>query len=208
MMKLLQTILLGVAFIAALPTFAADPENTLVIEVAGENEGTIEIELLPELAPNHVERVKVLARDGLYNNVAFHRVIEGFMAQTGDVTHGKIDGYLAQYAGQGGSNYPNLMAEFTGEPYREGIVGMARGQNENSANSQFFIMNKPDADKERATRINEFLTGKYTVLGRVISGQSVVNAIKLGNPEMNGSVFDAPDYMARVYIKADQADAQ
>ena len=185
--------------------FAAEPENTLVIEVAGSNEGTIEIELFPDLAPNHVARIKILARDGVYNNVAFHRVIEGFMAQTGDVKHGQVDGYLPRYAGQGGSNYPNIAAEFSDFAYAEGVVGMARSSSPDSANSQFFIMNnQPDAEK--ASRISEALTGEYTVFGRVISGQDVVNGIKLGQQDLNGAVLDNPDYMAKVYIKSDETD--
>jgi len=185
--------------------YAADPENTLVIEVAGSNEGKIEIELLPELAPKHVERIKILARDGVYNEVAFHRVIEGFMAQTGDVKHGRVEGYLPRYAGQGGSNYPDLPAEFSDFAYAEGVVGMARSSSPDSANSQFFIMNnQPDA--KRAEAISEALTGQYTVFGRVISGQEVVNAIKLGSADMNGAVLESPDYMARVYLKSNTPD--
>lgn len=117
---------------------AVEPENIMVIEVEGEANGVIEIELLPNVAPLHVERIKILARDGLYNGVAFHRVIDGFMAQTGDVKFGKIEGYKRRYAGQGGSNYPDLDAEFSTVKYEEGTVGMARAQSPNSANSQFF----------------------------------------------------------------------
>ena len=187
------------------PLFAADPENTLVIEVAGSNEGKIEIELFPELAPNHVERIKILARDGVYNDVAFHRVIEGFMAQTGDVKHGRVEGYLPRYAGQGGSNYPDLGSEFSDYAYEEGVVGMARSSSPHSANSQFFIMNN-QPDEKRAQAISDALTGQYTVFGKVISGQEVVNAIKLGSADLNGAVLDAPDYMSRVYLKSEAPD--
>mgnify|MGYP003309865799 FL=1 len=172
---------------------AVEPENIMVIEVEGEANGVIEIELLPNIAPLHVERIKILARDGLYNGVAFHRVIDGFMAQTGDVKFGKIEGYKRRYAGQGGSNYPDLDAEFSSIEYEEGTVGMARAQNPNSANSQFFIMfnRSPNLD------------GNYTVFGKVIDGQEVVNSIKRGSMSDNGSVIN-PDIMKKVSIKSDK----
>ena len=172
---------------------AVEPENIMVIEVEGEANGVIEIELLPSVAPLHVERIKILARDGLYNGVAFHRVIDGFMAQTGDVKFGKIEGYKRRYAGQGGSNYPDLDAEFSSIEYEEGTVGMARAQNPNSANSQFFIMfnRSPNLD------------GNYTVFGKVIDGQEVVNSIKRGSMSDNGSVIN-PDIMKKVSIKSDK----
>ncbi|MDB4131968.1 peptidylprolyl isomerase [Amylibacter sp.] len=173
--------------------YAADPENIMVIEVEGEANGIIEIQLLPNVAPLHVERIKILARDGLYNDVVFHRVIDGFMAQTGDVKFGKVEGYKRRYAGQGGSNYPDLDAEFSTLKYEKGTVGMARAQNPNSANSQFFIMfnSSPNLD------------GNYTVIGNVIKGQDVVNSIKRGAMSDNGSVID-PDIMKKVWIKADK----
>jgi len=186
--------LISVALISvAGMVFAAEPEDILMIEVAGQANGVIEIELLPEIAPAHVERIKILARDGVYNDVVFHRVIEGFMAQTGDVTFGKLEGYKQRYAGQGGSNYPDLPAEFSDVPYVKGVVGMARSRDPNSANSQFFIMfaSEPQLD------------GQYTVFGRVIAGQDVVDSIKLGARNANGSVAK-PDVMKRVWIKADQ----
>ena len=172
---------------------AVEPENIMVIEVEGEANGVIEIELLPNVAPLHVERIKILARDGLYNGVAFHRVIDGFMAQTGDVKFGKIEGYKRRYAGQGGSNYPDLDAEFSTIKYEEGTVGMARAQSPNSANSQFFIMfnRSPNLD------------GNYTVFGKVIDGQEVVNSIKRGSMSDNGSVIN-PDIMKKVSIKSDK----
>jgi cyclophilin family peptidyl-prolyl cis-trans isomerase len=172
---------------------AAEPENTLMIEVTGQANGVIEIELLPDLAPAHVERIKILARDGVYDDVVFHRVIEGFMAQTGDVKFGKLEGFKQRYAGQGGSNYPDLPAEFSSEPFVEGIVGMARSQSPNSANSQFFIMFAESSN----------LNGQYTVFGRVVAGQDIVSAIKLGSRSANGAVSE-PDVMKRVWIKADE----
>lgn len=172
---------------------AVDPENVLMIEVAGEASGVIEIELFPEVAPEHVARIKRLAREGYYNDVVFHRVIEGFMAQTGDVQHGKREGYLQRYGGIGGSVYPDLKAEFSDLPFDRGVLGMARAQNPDSGNSQFFIMF--DA--------GYFLNGQYTVFGKVLNGMDVVDAIKKGNQNQNGSVAD-PDYMKRVWIKADQ----
>ena len=193
MMKLLKfcVILFSSFFASALN--AVEPENILVIEVEGEANGVIEIELLPNIAPLHVERIKILARDGLYNGVVFHRVIDGFMAQTGDVKFGKIEGYKRRYAGQGGSNYPDLDAEFSSIEYEEGTVGMARAQNPNSANSQFFIMfnRSPNLD------------GNYTVFGKVINGQEIVNSIKRGAMSDNGSVIN-PDIMKKVSIKSDK----
>ena len=188
---ILYVILLFSVF--ANTVYAADPENIMVIEVEGEANGIIEIQLLPNVAPLHVERIKILARDGLYNDVVFHRVIDGFMAQTGDVKFGKVEGYKRRYAGQGGSNYPDLDAEFSTLKYEKGTVGMARAQNPNSANSQFFIMfnSSPNLD------------GNYTVIGNVIKGQDVVNSIKRGAMRDNGSVID-PDIMKKVWIKADK----
>ena len=188
---ILYVILLFSVF--ANTVYAADPENIMVIEVEGEANGIIEIQLLPNVAPLHVERIKILARDGLYNDVVFHRVIDGFMAQTGDVKFGKVEGYKRRYAGQGGSNYPDLDAEFSTLKYEKGTVGMDRAQNPNSANSQFFIMfnSSPNLD------------GNYTVIGNVIKGQDVVNSIKRGAMSDNGSVID-PDIMKKVWIKADK----
>lgn len=186
------TSLIAVAAFAAAPLFAADAENTLVIEVAGATTGTIEIELLPEVAPQHTARLKRLAREGLYDDVVFHRVIPGFMAQTGDVEHGKREGFIPRYAGLGGSALPNLPAEFSDINYDTGVVGMARSQDPNSANSQFFIMFAEGS----------FLNGQYTVVGRVIQGQDVVNTIKKGSSAANGAVLN-PDYMKSVKVKAD-----
>jgi cyclophilin family peptidyl-prolyl cis-trans isomerase len=193
MIKLLKFCVILFSSFFASSVNAVEPENIMVIEVEGEANGVIEIELLPNVAPLHVERIKILARDGLYNGVAFHRVIDGFMAQTGDVKFGKIEGYKRRYAGQGGSNYPDLDAEFSTIKYEEGTVGMARAQSPNSANSQFFIMfnRSPNLD------------GNYTVFGKVIDGQEVVNSIKRGSMSDNGSVIN-PDIMKKVSIKSDK----
>ncbi len=188
-MKLFK-IAATVATLIATPLFAAEAENTLVIEVAGANSGTIEITLRPDVAPNHVERIKTLARAGKYDNVVFHRVIDGFMAQTGDVQFGKRGADLAR-AGTGASDMPDLKAEFSNLAFDTGVLGMARSSNPDSANSQFFIMFEPGF----------FLNNQYTVIGKVSAGQDVVNAIKRGKGQ-SGSVDD-PDYMARVRVKSD-----
>ncbi len=161
-----------------------DPENTLLLETT---KGSVVIELFPDLAPGHVGRIKELAREGAYDGVVFHRVIEGFMAQTGDVKFGKQGGDTSM-AGMGGSDLPNIAAEFSDVPFERGIVGMARAQGPDSANSQFFIMFAP----------GEFLNGQYTVVGKVISGMETVDAIKRGAGG-NGEVTE-PDYMAKVTV--------
>lgn len=162
-----------------------DPANTIVIEVAS---GPITIELLPDVAPQHVERIKTLVKEGEYDNVVFHRVIDGFMAQTGDVQFGDTeDGYNLRRAGTGGSNYPDIPAEFSKLPFDRGVVGMARSQNPNSANSQFFIMLEE----------GHFLNNQYTVFGRVIDGMPNVDNIKKGSRAANGAVDD-PDKMISV----------
>ena len=163
----------------------------LVIDVDGSTQGTIEIELLPELAPQHVERIKTLARAGAYDGVVFHRVIDGFMAQTGDVKFGTKAAFAQGRAGTGGSDLPDLPAEFSDVPFEKGTVGMARSSDPDSANSQFFIMFAPAPS----------LDGQYTVVGRVISGQDVVDAIRRGGGA-NGEVAD-PDWMADVRVKGD-----
>ncbi|SFD81150.1 peptidylprolyl isomerase [Roseivivax sediminis] len=162
-----------------------DPENTILMELAG---GTVIIELLPDVAPKHAERMKELARAGAYDNVVFHRVIDGFMAQTGDVRHGNAeDGFDLRMAGTGASELPNLPAEFSKLPHDRGTLGAARSQNPNSANSQFFISFKD----------NHFLNGQYTVYGRVISGMEHVDALTRGEPPKN------PDRMISVKVAAD-----
>jgi peptidylprolyl isomerase len=173
----------------ASPAIAQDdgPGPNLSIDVTGAANGTIVIDLLSDVAPQHVAQITALAGEGAYDGVVFHRVIDGFMAQTGDVEFGKSGGDTAM-AGMGGSTKPDLPAEFSDIPFDRGIVGMARSQDPNSANSQFFIMFAP----------GEFLNGQYTVVGRVISGMEVVDAIKRGEGP-NGEVT-APDVMAKVTV--------
>ena len=162
-----------------------DPENTILMELKG---GTVTIQLLPDVAPKHCERMKELARAGEYDNVAFHRVIDGFMAQTGDVQHGDMeDGFNIRMAGTGGSDKPDLPAEFSKIPHARGSLGAARSQNPNSANSQFFINFKD----------NDFLNGQYTVYGQVIDGMEHVDAITRGEPPAE------PDRMISVKVAAD-----
>jgi peptidylprolyl isomerase len=172
---------------AALAQDGAGPN--LVLEVAGEAEGRIVIDLLPELAPKHVEQISTLAKRGDYDNVVFHRVIDGFMAQTGDVSFGKAGGDLTS-AGMGGSDLPDLPAEFSAEAFDRGVVGMARSNAPDSANSQFFIMFAP----------GDFLNGQYTVVGRVVEGIDVVDAIKKGDAAGNGAVAD-PDRIVKATIE-------
>jgi cyclophilin family peptidyl-prolyl cis-trans isomerase len=164
---------------AALPK-GVDPQNAIFIDT---KYGRIAIKLRPDLAPKHVERIKQLAREKFYDNVPFHRVIAGFMAQTGDGQNGD---------GTGGSKYPNLPAEFSDVPYKRGIVGMARTSDPNSANSQFFIM----------LAENSGLNGKYTVVGEVVSGMDVVDKIKKGPESQNGAVTN-PDKITRMQVAAD-----
>ncbi|WP_341213579.1 peptidylprolyl isomerase [uncultured Limimaricola sp.] len=162
-----------------------DPENTIIIEL---KDGSVTIELLADVAPKHAERMKELARAGAYDNVAFHRVIDGFMAQTGDVEHANMEkDYNPRRAGTGGSDKPDLPAEFSKLPHDRGTLGAARSANPNSANSQFFI-NFSD---------NHFLNGQYTVYGRVIEGMEHVDAIAKGEPPAN------PDRMISVKVAAD-----
>ncbi|WP_315832826.1 peptidylprolyl isomerase [Bradyrhizobium prioriisuperbiae] len=169
------------ALVCAAPALAQslpanlDKANAIVIDTT---KGRIVIKLRTDLAPQHAERIKTLAREGYYNNVPFHRVIDGFMAQTGD---GK------NFNGTGGSKYPDLKAEFSNVPFKRGIVGMARASSPDSANSQFFIMY---AD-------GSFLNGKYTVAGEVVSGMEVVDKLKRGEPVPD------PDKMVKVQVASD-----
>ncbi len=158
----------------ALPA-GVDPQNALILDTS---EGRIVIKLRNDIAPHHAERMKQLARDGFYDNVPFHRVIDGFMAQTGDGQN---------HNGTGGSKYPDLKAEFSPVPYTRGVVGMARTSDPNSANSQFFIM---FAD-------GSFLNGKYTVVGQVVSGMEVVDKLHKGEPPAN------PDKIVHAQVAAD-----
>ncbi|WP_128254085.1 peptidylprolyl isomerase [Falsirhodobacter deserti] len=162
-----------------------DPENTIIMTL---KDGDVIIQLLPDVAPKHVERMKELARAGAYDNVVFHRVIEGFMAQTGDVANGNAENnFDLRRAGTGGSDKPDLPAEFSKVPHARGSLGAARSMNPNSANSQFFI-NFND---------NSFLNGQYTVYGQVVSGMEHVDKIVRGEPPQN------PDRMIRVRVAAD-----
>ncbi|MDE1993380.1 MAG: peptidylprolyl isomerase, partial [Rhizobiaceae bacterium] len=165
-------------------TAAADDFLTIQLK-----DGPVVIQLMPDVAPKHVAQIEALAKKGEYDGVAFHRVIDGFMAQTGDVQYGNMTkGYDAQKAGTGGSDMPNLPAEFSKVPFTRGTVGMARAQDPNSANSQFFIM---FAD-------GDFLNGQYTVVGKVVSGMENVDKIKRGQGE-NGEVT-SPDRMVKVTV--------
>ncbi len=162
------------------------PGPNLSIEVDGSTTGTIVIDLVPDVAPKHVGQIVALAKAGTYDDVVFHRVIDGFMAQTGDVQFGKAGG--SAQAGMGQSDLPNLPAEFSSLSFDRGVIGMARSQDPDSANSQFFIMFAPAPH----------LDGQYTIVGRVISGMEVVDAIKKGEGG-NGEVT-APDRMAKVTV--------
>jgi peptidylprolyl isomerase len=173
-----------VAFLALLVPFAlqtanAQEKETVVIET---EHGDITIELMPDIAPLHVARIKELADSGFYDGIVFHRVIDGFMAQTGDPTG----------TGRGGSDLPDLKAEFSSTPFKRGVVGMARAQDPNSANSQFFIM-LADGD---------FLNGNYTVFGRVVDGMDAVDAIKKGDANANGAV-ENPDKIVKMRAQPD-----
>lgn len=169
--------------------FAAGADN-LVLTL---KDGDVTIKLRPDLAPKHVAQIEKLTKEGAYDNVVFHRVIPGFMAQTGDVKFGKKGGveFDIRSAGMGGSNYPDLPAEFSKAPFKRGTVGMARSQNPNSANSQFFIC------FDNAS----FLNGQYTVVGEVVKGMDVVDKIKKGRTDNNGSVSD-PDVIIKARIEA------
>ncbi len=162
------------------PPAGLDPQNTIYLDTP---HGRIVIKLRPDLAPKHAERIKTLSREKYYDNAPFHRVIAGFMAQTGDGQRGD---------GTGGSKYPDLPSEFSNVPFRRGIVGMARAQNPNSANSQFFIM------FAEASSLN----GQYTVVGEVAQGMDVVDKIKKGSSAQNGAVA-GPDRIVRMQVAAD-----
>ena len=188
----------GAAQAVGLPGVTDGPGPNLVIEVAdaaGKSKGTITLDLLADKAPNHVARIVELAKAGNYDGVVFHRVIDGFMAQTGDVENGRQDGDTAM-AGMGGSDLPDLEAEFTEQTFDRGTVGMARAMDPNSANSQFFIDLAPAP----------FLDGEYTVVGQLIEGWDVLDAIKKGDAATNGSVTE-PDYMMTVTIADGDAAA-
>jgi peptidylprolyl isomerase len=175
------------ALMFAVPAFAQplpanlDKQNAIVIDTT---KGPIVIKLRTDIAPKHAERIKQLARDGFYNNVPFHRVMDGFMAQTGDGQN---------FNGTGGSKYPNLKAEFSNVPFKRGVVGMARAGSPDSANSQFFICFAEAS----------FLNGKYTVVGDIVSGMDVVDKLKKApSGSASGSVTD-PDKMLKVQVASD-----
>ena len=154
-------------------------------------DGTVVCRLFQEIAPKHVNRIKELVNDGLYNNVVFHRVIDGFMAQTGDVSFGnKEKNYVPERCGTGGSENHDLAQEFSDLPFDKGVLGMARSQNPDSANSQFFIM----------LAEGHFLNGNYTVFGKVTKGIKFVDRIKKGDSNLNGTVQD-PDMIISASIK-------
>ena len=181
LLKTLPAAVIVAAIMTASPhtSEAADLENTIYLEL---KDGRVVIELLPALAPNHVRRIKELAREKFYDGLKFHRVIDGFMVQTGD----------PRGDGTGGSDKPDLGAEFSSEPHVRGIASMARAQNPHSANSQFFIVL---AD-------STFLDRQYTVWGRVVSGMEFVDRIKKGDRARNGTVVD-PDKIGTMRVAAD-----
>jgi cyclophilin family peptidyl-prolyl cis-trans isomerase len=173
--------ILALVLATAVPASAqtADPQNTVYLET---KDGRITIRLRPDLAPKHVEQIKTLTKRGFYNGIVFHRVIPGFMAQTGDPTG----------TGTGGSDLPNLPAEFSQVPFKRGTVGMARSQSPNSANSQFFICYEGCGS----------LTGQYTIVGEVVSGQDVADKIKKGDQANNGQVR-GPDKIVKMQLASD-----
>ena len=164
---------------AAAQAPAADPQNTVYLDT---KDGRITIRLRPDLAPKHVEQIKALTKQGFYNGIVFHRVIDGFMAQTGDPTG----------TGAGKSSLPNIPAEFSSTQYKRGSVGMARSQSPDSANSQFFICFDGCGP----------LTGQYTLFGEVVSGMDVVDKIKKGDQARNGQVSN-PDKIVKMQLAAD-----
>jgi peptidylprolyl isomerase len=178
---MIRVLAILTALVLAAPALAQklpanlDKTNAIVIDTT---KGRIVIALRADLAPKHAERIKQLARDGYYNNVPFHRVIDGFMAQTGDG---------ANFNGTGGSKYPNLKQEFSSEPFKRGTIGMARAQSNDSANSQFFICFAEAS----------FLNNKYTVIGDVVAGMDVVDKLNKGEPPAN------PDKMVKVQVASD-----
>jgi len=189
---LLAAFAFGAAAQAA-PHHAAAAKGNLLVLTINENghDGEVVIKLRPDLAPKHIAQIKKLVADGAYNNVVFHRVMQGFMAQTGDVEYGNRNHYNDAQVGMGGSKYPNIPAEFSGAPFVRGTVGMARAANPDSANSQFFIC-FDDAQS---------LNGQYTVIGNVVKGMNVVDGIKKGDMANNGKVEGKPDYIVKAELR-------
>ena len=177
--RLLAASLFTLAALAPAGAQQADPQNTLYLDT---KDGRITIRLRPDLAPKHVAQVKALTKRGFYDGIVFHRVIPGFMAQTGDPTG----------TGTGGSDLPNIPAEFTQTPFKKGSIGMARSSAPNSANSQFFICYEGCGS----------LTGQYTLLGEVVAGQDVADKIKKGDQAKNGQVTN-PDKIVKMQLAAD-----
>ena len=186
-MKYLAYFALLLPFIVseAKPT-SESTENVIVIEL---KDGPVVIETFPDVAPKHVERITKLAQAGKYDGVAFHRVIEGFMAQTGDVQFGNVKDFSTSRVGTGGSDLPDLKEEFNDKKHERGTCSMARSSSPNSANSQFFICFEPAP----------FVDRQYTVWGKVIEGMELVDKIKMGSSRNNGSVND-PDHMIKVTV--------
>nr|HEV8012379.1 peptidylprolyl isomerase [Bradyrhizobium sp.] len=185
---MIRILALAAALIVAAPAIAQplpanlDKQNAIVIDTT---QGRIVVKLRTDLAPKHAERIKQLAREGFYNNVPFHRVMGGFMAQTGDGQN---------FNGSGGSKYPNLKQEFSSVPFKRGIVGMARrGDSVDSANSQFFFMFGDSPS----------LNGQYTVVGEVVSGMDVVDKLKKAPPGSPGGEVTDPDKMVKVQVASD-----
>jgi cyclophilin family peptidyl-prolyl cis-trans isomerase len=174
---LLAILSLGMAQAQTTPPL--DPQNTLYLDT---KDGRVVIALRPDLAPKHVEQIKTLTKRGFYNGIVFHRVIEGFMAQTGDPTG----------TGAGRSDLPNIPAEFSSTPYKRGSVGMARSSEPNSANSQFYLCYDGCGS----------LTGQYTLFGEIVSGMEFVDKIKKGDPRMNGTV-SSPDRIVKMQLMSD-----
>ena len=186
--RLFNALVIGAAALSAMPANAQTGTPHLILTIKG---GDVDIELLPELAPKHVERVIALTEAGAYDGVVFHRVIDGFMAQTGDVAFGKTgaEGFDLSRAGMGGSDLPDVEAEFNAESFQRGVLGAARSQDPNSFNSQFFI----------TTADASFLDGQYTVFGKVVSGMEFVDGLEKGPAEQNGAVAN-PDQIIKAVI--------
>jgi cyclophilin family peptidyl-prolyl cis-trans isomerase len=187
--RLFGALVIGAAALSAVPAIAQTGTPHLILTIKG---GDVDIELLPALAPKHVERVIKLTEEGAYNGVVFHRVIDGFMAQTGDVKFGATGGeeFDLSMAGMGGSDLPDVEAEFNTESFQRGVLGAARSQDPNSFNSQFFI----------TTADASFLDGQYTVFGKVISGMELVDALEKGPADQNGAVAN-PDQIISAKIE-------
>jgi cyclophilin family peptidyl-prolyl cis-trans isomerase len=187
--RLFGALVIGAVALTAVPAFAQTGTPHLILTIKG---GDVDIELLPALAPKHVERVITLTEQGAYDGVVFHRVIDGFMAQTGDVKFGKTgaEGFDLSMAGMGGSDLPDVEAEFNSESFQRGVLGAARSQDPNSFNSQFFI----------TTADASFLDGQYTVFGKVVSGMDLVDGLEKGPAEQNGAVAN-PDQIISAKIE-------